>query len=216
MFKLAKLTIGPQCIREIHITHANRIKDYYNTLGVRRTATADQIKTAYYTKAKTHHPDANKDNPAAAIKFQEISEAYEILSDTSKRRIYDRETGPVSFYGESKSKPTSTTSRPAPRSQPGEPISMNHIQHVYKTLNKDDPGEMKFRPFEDHHYDGTQFNRFYYIRRWDPEARMWKYKERPKREREAYHAKLDVKQFQLRLLLTICAFSALGVALFGR
>src|SRR3989442_12873107 len=65
--------------------------DYYERLGVPRGATKDEIKRAYRRLAKKHHPDLNKDNPKAAEeKFKQISEAYEVLADDEKRRIYDQ------------------------------------------------------------------------------------------------------------------------------
>lgn len=63
--------------------------DYYNVLGVDKKATAKDIKKAYYQLAKKYHPDTNKDDPNAGKKFQEVSEAYEVLSDDTKRREYD-------------------------------------------------------------------------------------------------------------------------------
>ncbi|MGQ9907389.1 MAG: DnaJ C-terminal domain-containing protein [Candidatus Flexifilum sp.] len=65
-------------------------KDYYATLGVSRTATEKDIKTAYRKLAKKYHPDANPNNPQAEAKFKEINEAYEVLSDEKKRELYDR------------------------------------------------------------------------------------------------------------------------------
>src|SRR3989475_6255955 len=65
--------------------------DYYERLGVPRGASKDEIKRAYRRLAKQHHPDLNKDNPKAAEeKFKQISEAYEVLADDEKRKIYDQ------------------------------------------------------------------------------------------------------------------------------
>ena len=65
-------------------------RDYYEVLGVPRTATPEEIKTAYRRLAREYHPDLNKTNPKAAEeKFKELSEAYEVLADETKRRHYD-------------------------------------------------------------------------------------------------------------------------------
>src|SRR5256885_14879071 len=65
-------------------------KDYYDILGVKKTATDEEIKKAYRNLAKKYHPDKNKGNKEAENKFKEISEAYAVLSDTEKRAQYDR------------------------------------------------------------------------------------------------------------------------------
>lgn len=64
-------------------------KDYYDILGVPRNASAKDIKKSYYQLAKKYHPDTNKNDPNAQKKFQEVSEAYEVLSDDGKRKQYD-------------------------------------------------------------------------------------------------------------------------------
>ena len=66
-------------------------KDFYEVLGVSKGASADEIKSAYRKLAKKYHPDLNKDNPEAAeAKFKEVQEAYSVLSDDNKRKMYDQ------------------------------------------------------------------------------------------------------------------------------
>jgi len=65
-------------------------RDYYEVLGLSKSATADEIKKAYRKLAMQFHPDRNPDNNEAAEKFKEICEAYEVLSDTDKRHRYDQ------------------------------------------------------------------------------------------------------------------------------
>ncbi len=65
-------------------------RDYYDVLGVPKSATADELKKAYRKLARQYHPDVNKDNPDAAEKFKECSEAYSVLSDETKRAQYDQ------------------------------------------------------------------------------------------------------------------------------
>lgn len=65
-------------------------RDFYAILGVRKTATTNEIKKAYRKQAKELHPDKNKDDPDASRKFQDLGAAYEALSDADKRKTYDR------------------------------------------------------------------------------------------------------------------------------
>jgi curved DNA-binding protein len=64
-------------------------RDYYDILGVSRTASADEIKSAYRKLARKLHPDATKNDPKSTERFKEVQEAYEVLSDQTKRKNYD-------------------------------------------------------------------------------------------------------------------------------
>ena len=65
-------------------------KDYYRLLGVSKNASQEEIKRAYKKLALAYHPDQNPDNPSAEEKFKEISEAYEVLGDPEKRKLYNQ------------------------------------------------------------------------------------------------------------------------------
>ncbi|MFZ9736483.1 MAG: DnaJ C-terminal domain-containing protein [Prochlorotrichaceae cyanobacterium] len=69
---------------------ATDFKDYYEILGVARSADADEIKKSFRRLARQYHPDLNPNNKTAETRFKEINEAYEVLSDADKRRKYDQ------------------------------------------------------------------------------------------------------------------------------
>ncbi|MHB1020932.1 MAG: DnaJ C-terminal domain-containing protein [Acidobacteriaceae bacterium] len=75
---------------------ATQTKDYYGVLGVKKTATADEIRKAFRKLARKHHPDVNPGDKKAEEKFKEISEANDVLSDEKKRKIYDQ----LGFYSD--------------------------------------------------------------------------------------------------------------------
>jgi molecular chaperone DnaJ len=71
-------------------------KDYYGTLGVKKTASTDDIRKAFRKLARKYHPDVNPNDKKAEEKFKEISEANDVLSDPKKRKIYDQ----LGFYSD--------------------------------------------------------------------------------------------------------------------
>ncbi|MBC7148492.1 MAG: DnaJ domain-containing protein [Rhizobium sp.] len=71
------------------------MRDFYSVLGVKRDAGADEIKSAWRTKAKSVHPDQNRDDPDANRRFTEVGRAYEVLKDPAKRSRYDQQRDKV-------------------------------------------------------------------------------------------------------------------------
>src|SRR5579862_6362351 len=65
-------------------------KDYYDVLGVSKSSSNDDIRTAYRKLARKYHPDATKNDPKMTEKFKEVQEAYDVLGDATKRKNYDQ------------------------------------------------------------------------------------------------------------------------------
>lgn len=98
-------------------------KDYYSLLNIKRTASGEEIRSAYLKLARKYHPDLNRGDPILEEKLKEINEAYEVLSDAERRRQFD-ELG-NSFHSGSKYNPPNRRRRQAPiRNSPSSP----HIQ----------------------------------------------------------------------------------------
>src|ERR1700758_174625 len=75
---------------------ATQTKDYYETLGVKKSASTEDIRKAFRKLARKYHPDVNPGDKSAEEKFKALSEANEVLSDPKKRKIYDQ----VGFYSD--------------------------------------------------------------------------------------------------------------------
>src|SRR3954465_10464005 len=75
---------------------ATQTKDYYGVLGLKKSASQEEIRKAFRKMARKYHPDVNPGDKKAEEKFKEISEANDVLSDPKKRKIYDQ----VGFYSD--------------------------------------------------------------------------------------------------------------------
>ncbi len=83
------MSSGPEGYAKAKLKRMDK-RDYYETLGIARDASDDQIKRAHRQKAKQYHPDHHKGDKSAETKFKEVQEAYEVLKDPQKRKMYDQ------------------------------------------------------------------------------------------------------------------------------
>jgi molecular chaperone DnaJ len=104
-------------------------RDYYQTLGLKETATTDEIKKAFRRLAKQFHPDRNPSNPQAADRFKEISEAHDVLSDADKRKKYDmlRKYGAFTGAGRSGGRDWRTAGSPRPQGGGAEEFDISDL-----------------------------------------------------------------------------------------
>lgn len=180
-------------------------KDYYSILNVNRRSSPKEIKDSFLKLSKIYHPDNTKSG--SHNKFIKLNEAYEVLSDAAKRRVYDSTTRPV--QPSSHSYPVGSRPFKDQEHIKRDPISMNHIQHVYKTLNRDDAEETpKFRPFEDHTYPGTDFNRFEFERRWNPDSKAWVYNK--KKTSKRYDRQMQEKFSSLSAIVSVLVLALMA------
>src|SRR5687767_9070604 len=85
-------------------------QDYYGTLGIAKDADEDEIKKSYRRLARKYHPDLNPGDKAAEERFKKVQEAYDVLSDSKKRQMYDQ----VGFYSDSGFAPGGGGRQPGP------------------------------------------------------------------------------------------------------
>lgn len=126
-----------------HSTAGLQQKDYYKILGVAKNSSSKDIKKAYYALAKQFHPDTNKGDPDSSKKFQEVSEAYEVLSDDTKRREYDT-------YGQ--------TSEQMNRNGTGHPRGPQGFSQDWQFRSTVDPEELFRKIFGDANFRGQAGN----------------------------------------------------------
>ena len=98
-----------------------QVRNYYEMLGVDKNAPSNEIKRAYRTLAIKYHPDRNLGNKAAEEKFKDINEAYEVLSDQTRRVQYDDSLKPKPFFGRGGN--NNNNARPRPNARPTRPRS---------------------------------------------------------------------------------------------
>lgn len=106
------------------------MEDFYKVLGVTRTVTEDELKSAYRKLAKRYHPDMHPGDKECEVRFRQINEAYDTLSNPTKRSKYDRE-----YKSSNKSKPESGRSAGARKGNPNASPEMD-FANIHKTFEQ--------------------------------------------------------------------------------
>jgi curved DNA-binding protein len=121
-------------------------KDYYQTLGVEKTASDKEIKSAYRKLARKHHPDVNPGDKASEAKFKELNEAYEVLGDAEKRRKYDELGANWRMYEQAGAQPGAD-----PFGQGGWTVNVGGGPGGFRTMSEEEMREMfgTDNPFSD-------------------------------------------------------------------
>ncbi|XP_034541566.1 dnaJ homolog subfamily B member 9a [Notolabrus celidotus] len=166
-------------------------KDYYDILGVPKDASERQIKKAFHRLAMIYHPDKNK-NPDAEIKFREIAEAYETLSDETRRRQYDQFVDNSAYFsGESQSRH---------RQGPHQPFAFNfddifkdfdihsHNRHARHRRHVDEHSRSHKDPHSRHkrHFQGS-FGAGFFEDLFDDAERMFTFDRHTKQAESRFH-----------------------------
>lgn len=110
-------------------------RDYYDVLGVSRTAGDEEIKRAYRKLAKKYHPDRNRDDPTAETKFKEVQEAYDVLGDKAKRQQYDAFGFVGSGAGAGRTRPRPDGARTYTWSTGGQEVPIEDLEDLFSAFN---------------------------------------------------------------------------------
>ena len=109
------------------------MNEYYRTIGVQPDASQNDLKKAYRNLAKKYHPDLHPGDQEAEVRFKEINEAYEILSDPDKRKEYDEKQQTTQRHQ------TSTKTKPATHTPRGGPVDFSQMQEGFAQFFGFDP-----------------------------------------------------------------------------